>query len=58
MVIDYVQLIDGPNKVYRDEELSKIILDLKEMARTLDGPVILMSQSSRQAEFRVNNAQC
>ena len=54
MVIDYVQLIDGPNKVYRDEELSKIILDLKVMAKTLDVPLLLMSQLSRHAEYREN----
>ena len=54
VVIDYVQLIDGPNKESRDEELSKIIVDLKEMAKTLDVPILLMSQISRQPEFRRN----
>ena len=54
VVIDYAQMMDGPNKGSRDEELSKIILDLKEMAKTLDVPILLMSQISRQPEFRRN----
>ena len=54
VVVDYVQMMDGPNKQSRDAELSKIIVDLKEMAKTLDAPVILMSQLNRDLEYRVN----
>ncbi len=54
VVIDFVQLMDGPNNESRDEELSKIILDLKEMAKILDAPVVLMSQLNRHAEYREN----
>ena len=54
VVVDYVQLMEGPNKESRDEELSKIILDLKVMAKTLDVPLLLMSQLNRHAEYREN----
>ncbi len=54
VVIDYVQMMDGPNQESRDEELSKIILDLKEMAKILDVPILLMSQLNRAVEHRRN----
>ena len=47
-------MMDGPNKESRDKELSKIVLDLKEMAKALDVPVVLMSQVSRDVESREN----
>ena len=47
-------MMDGPNKESRDKELSKIVLDLKEMAKALDVPVVLMSQLSRDIEKREN----
>ena len=47
VVVDYIQMMDGPNKESRDKELSKIVLDLKEMAKVLDVPVVLMSQLAR-----------
>ena len=54
VVIDYVQMMQGQNKKSRDKELSKIILDLKDMAKTLDVPIILASQISRDIEKRKN----
>ena len=54
IVVDYIQMMDGPNKESRDKELSKIVLDLKEMAKILDVPVVLMSQLSRDIEKREN----
>ncbi len=54
VIIDYIQMMDGPNKESRDKELSKIVLDLKEMAKALDVPVVLMSQVSRDVESREN----
>ena len=54
VVVDYIQMMDGPNKESRDKELSKIVLDLKEMAKALDVPVVLMSQLSRDIEKREN----
>ena len=54
VVVDYIQMMDGPNKESRDKELSKIVLDLKAMAKALDVPVVLMSQLSRDIEKREN----
>ena len=54
VVVDYVQMMQGKNKKSRDKELSKIILDLKDMAKTLDVPIILTSQLSRDIEKRKN----
>ena len=54
VVVDYIQMMDGPNKESRDKELSKIVLDLKEMAKALNVPVVLMSQLSRDIEKRAN----
>ena len=54
VIVDYIQMMDGPNKKSRDKELSKIVLDLKAMAKALDVPVILMSQLSRDVEKRKN----
>ena len=54
IIIDYIQMMDSPNKKSRDKELSKIVLDLKEMAKALDVPVVLMSQLSRDIEKREN----
>ena len=48
-------MMDGPNKESRDKELSKIIVELKEMAKALDVPVVLMSQLSRDVERRENS---
>ena len=55
VVVDYIQMMDGPNKESRDKELSKIIVELKEMAKALDVPVVLMSQLSRDVERRENS---
>ena len=54
VVIDYIQLMDGPVYPSRDEELSKIIVQLKDMAKQLNVPVILMSQLNRDIEERIN----
>ena len=55
VLVDYIQMMEGPNKESRDKELSKIVLDLKEMAKALDVPVVLMSQLSRDVEKRKNH---
>ena len=54
VVIDYVQLMDGPQYPSRDEELSKIVVQLKEMAKLLQVPVIVLSQLNRAIEHRRN----
>ena len=54
VVIDYLQLMDGPNSESRDEELSKVVLQLKEIAKVLKVPVIVLSQLNRAIEHRRN----
>jgi len=54
VLVDYVQLLDGPNNQSRDEELSKIVIQLKDMARKLDVPVLVLSQLNRDIEHRCN----
>ena len=55
VVIDYVQLMDGQTyPECRDAELGKIVIDLKQMANTLQVPVIVMSQLNRDIECRIN----
>ena len=54
IVIDYLQLMDGPLYESRDEELSKVVVQLKEMAKVLHVPVIVLSQLDREIEHRSN----
>ena len=54
VLIDYVQFLDGPDHHSRDEELSKIVIQLKDMARKLDVPVLVLSQLNRDIEHRIN----
>ena len=54
VVVDYIQMMGSPNKESRDKELSKIIIELKKMAKDLDVPIVLMSQLSRDVERREN----
>lgn len=55
IVIDYLQLLSENNqKETRNQELSKITRGLKIIAKELDAPVIVLSQLSRNLEFRQN----
>ena len=54
VVIDYLQLMDGPLDESREEELSKVVVQLKEMAKVLHVPVIVLSQLDREIEYRPN----
>ena len=54
VLVDYVQLLDGPDYPTRDEELSKVVIQLKDMARKLDVPVVVLSQLNRDIENRAN----
>lgn len=53
--IDYLQLLKGlsPNE-NRVQELTRITRDLKSLARTLNIPIIVLSQLSRNVESRIN----
>lgn len=54
VVIDYLQLLDmeDGSRANRQEQVAKTSRRLKVLARTLDVPVILLSQLNRQSESR------
>ena len=53
IIIDYLQLMSGDNKVgNREQEISKISRDLKKVAKDLNIPIIALSQMSREVEKR------
>lgn len=52
IVIDYLQLIEGPKSESRQQEVSAISRQLKKMAKELHVPVIALSQLSRSVEQR------
>ena len=54
VVIDYLQLMTGLQFGSRDEELSKVVVELKEMAKILQVPVIVLTQLNRSIEQRNN----
>ena len=53
IVIDYVQLIQGPRRSEnRQQEVAEISRHLKDMARSLNVPVLALSQLNRRTEDR------
>lgn len=55
--IDYLQLITADKGRYRDEEVSKIMQSLKQLAKNIDIPVVVISQLSRAVETRKEGAK-
>ena len=53
IIIDYLQLItSNENNVPREQQISSISKQLKNLARELDVPVITLTQLNRAAEYR------
>lgn len=52
IIIDYLQLISGNSKGNREQEVSEMSRAMKQIARELDVPVLLLSQLSRAVETR------
>ena len=52
VVIDYIQLVDGPNVENRVQQISSISRSLKGLAREMSIPVVALAQLNRQVETR------
>ncbi|MBI5881717.1 MAG: replicative DNA helicase [Elusimicrobia bacterium] len=50
VVIDYLQLVTGPRRENRQQEVAEISKNLKFLARDLDIPVIALAQLNRRSE--------
>ncbi len=57
LIVDYLQLISGPDKENRNQEVSYISRHLKSIAKELKVPVLALSQLSRAPEQRTGFAQ-
>jgi len=52
LIIDYLQLMQGPKSDTRQQEISEITRSLKSLAKELNVPILTVSQLSRAAEAR------
>ncbi|MFB3109709.1 MAG: replicative DNA helicase, partial [Acidimicrobiia bacterium] len=52
VVVDYLQLMESPNRENRQQEISEITRNLKNLARELGVPIIALSQLNRSLEQR------
>lgn len=55
LVIDYMQLIQGPRKENRQQEVAEISRSLKALAKELDLPLVAVSQLSRAPGARTSH---
>jgi len=52
LIVDYLQLMQGPKADTRQQEISEITRSLKSLAKELDVPILTVSQLSRASEIR------
>ncbi|HVE78713.1 MAG TPA: replicative DNA helicase [Gemmatimonadaceae bacterium] len=57
VIVDYLQLVQGPSAENRQQEISTISRSLKALAKELAVPVIALSQLSRAPEQRTGDAK-
>jgi replicative DNA helicase len=57
IIVDYLQLINGPNAENRQQEISTISRQLKALAKELAVPVLALSQLSRAPEQRTGESK-
>jgi replicative DNA helicase len=57
IVVDYLQLMRGPTKATRTNEIAEILGGLKELAKTMKCPVLIGSQLNRNCEHRGKRTQ-
>ncbi|HUF64668.1 MAG TPA: replicative DNA helicase [Gemmatimonadaceae bacterium] len=57
LVVDYLQLMQGPSAENRQQEISAISRSLKALARELEIPVVALSQLSRAPEQRAGEGK-
>ncbi len=50
VIIDYLQLINGDNRLPREQQIAEISRGIKAMAKELRVPVIVLSQLNRESE--------
>lgn len=50
--IDYLQLMSQSEEMSREKEVAKIVKGLKELAKEIDRPIVVLSQLSRSPEKR------
>lgn len=55
IIVDYLQLMGGDNKQFRQAEIAELSRSMKLIAREFDCPVILLSQLNRESEKRSNH---
>ena len=52
IIVDYLQLMSGDNKIHRAQQISDITRGLKALAKEMDIPVIALSQLNRDVDKR------
>jgi len=54
IIVDYLQLMKGDTNGNREQEIGSLSRGLKELAKLLEVPIIVLSQLSRAVETRAN----